>query len=84
MSKAELHVLDSIESSFKSKWYTPEHGNLLWRGLDGNGARTPADAFAKWQLDGAHFVTIGLDHSFAAQRLKAFAQIKREAEKLFA
>jgi len=66
----ELHALDSIESSFQSKWFSPAHGNGLWHGLSGGPAVSPADAFAKWQLDGAHFTL--------------FSQIKREAERLLA
>jgi len=82
MSRQELHVLDAIESSFKSKWYTPEHGNLLWRGLDGKGARSPADAFAAWAAGGGSFICTGLDGRFSRERLREFAELKAEAEKL--
>jgi hypothetical protein len=80
----ELHCLDSILSSFSSRWHTPAHGNLLWRGVSGEGARSPADAFAKWQADGAHFVTTGLSHDFGPKRLQEFAEVKRAAARLTA
>jgi hypothetical protein len=39
---------DAILSAVNSHWQTPEHGNLIFDGLDGHGARDPVQAFAAW------------------------------------
>ena len=55
----------------------------LWPGLGGGGARSPADAFARWLRDGSRYVCTGLEQDkFTSEQLDAFAQVKAEAKKL--
>jgi hypothetical protein len=82
MSREEMHACDAILGAFSSsKWNGPE-GNLLWRGVGGGPALTPADAYAGWLARGAKFVVTGLDHNFSLERLRQFAEVKAAAEKL--
>jgi hypothetical protein len=84
LSREEKCACDSILSSFDSKWNTPEHGNLLWRGLGDSGARDPAEAFAAWALAGSKFICTGSNDDFSVERLQQFAAVKAAALKLLA
>ena len=81
--RQELHALNAILLAFDSgKWNAPDGRNDLWPGLDGEGAHSPADAFAAWLVDGGKFICTGLDGRFSPERLREFVELKAEAEKL--
>jgi hypothetical protein len=82
MTRAEMCAADAILSAFSGTWNVPGEGNLLWAGVDGDGARNPADAFARWMLNGSKFITSGLASRFSRERLREFAAVKAAAEKL--
>jgi hypothetical protein len=85
LTREEKCACDSILSSFDSEWNTPEHGNLLWRGLLGDsGARNPVEAFAAWALAGSKFICTGYNDNFSVERLQQFAAVKAAALKLLA
>ena len=77
----EMCAANVILGAINSEWQTPD-GNLIWPGLDGGGARTPADAFATWVRDGGRFITAGIHRNFSPERIAEFVALKREAEKL--
>jgi hypothetical protein len=79
---AEKHAANLILQATSSHWQTPEHGNLIFQGLDGHGARSPAQAYAKWLLDGGRWNCSGLTSDFSAERIAEFIALKREAQKL--
>ena len=81
MTRAEMCCADAILSSFVSEWFTAD-GNDLWPGLHSDNAKTPADAFARWQQDGGRFVTSGISKNFGPERIAEFCKLKAEAEKL--
>ena len=82
LTRAERLAADSMLSSCASKWFDPTYGNLLWPGLNGSGARTPAEAFAAWMLRGSKFNHPGLADNFSDERIAEFVALKREALKL--
>jgi len=83
LTPEELHVCNSILLAFDSgKWIAPDGRCLLWRGTDGDFARSPADAFRAWQASGRAFICAGLNSNFSCQQLQRFAALKAEAEKL--
>jgi hypothetical protein len=82
LSREEMLACDSILSSSASHWFDPTHGNLLWAGLSGACAKTPADAFAKWLRDSGRFNTTGVDKIFDPARIAEFVALKRDAQKL--
>jgi hypothetical protein len=78
---AEMCAADAILSAINSDWHTPD-GNLIWSGLDGDGAKSAADAFAAWQRNGSRFITAGIRKKFTPQRVAEFVALKIEAQKL--
>jgi hypothetical protein len=83
MRRQELHALNAILLAFDGgAWNAPDGGNDLWPGLDGRGARSPADAFAAWAAGGGSFICTGLDGRFSRERLREFAELKAGAVKL--
>jgi hypothetical protein len=82
LSRAEQHAINAILGAINSEWHTPDTGNDLWPGLRGGGARDAPDAVAAWLLNGARFVTAGLNTNFSPERLREFAEVKAAAEKL--
>jgi hypothetical protein len=78
---AEMCAADAILSAIKSEWHTLD-GNLIWSGLDGDGATSAADAFAAWQRDGGRFITAGIRKKFSPERIAEFCALKIEAQKL--
>lgn len=80
LTSEEKFALDAILEAFDG-WDEPD-GNLLWSGVNGDGATSPADAFARWMLDGGKFICTGLDDNFSRDRLEEFAQVKAAAKKL--
>jgi hypothetical protein len=81
MTREEIHAANAILSAINSEWHTAD-GNDLWPGLDGGGAKSAADAFAKWQLDGGKFICTGLSARFERERVAELRRIKAEAEAL--
>ena len=77
----EMCAANAILSAINSEWQTPD-GNLIWSGLDGDGAKSAADAFAAWLRDGGRFITAGIHRNFSPERIAEFVALKREAEKL--
>jgi hypothetical protein len=63
-----------------SHWQT-ELGNLIFDGLDGS-AKTAADAYAKWLLDGSRWNCSGFTTNFSDERVAEFVALKTEAQKL--
>jgi hypothetical protein len=82
LTRAEKHAADAILNAVNSHWQTPEHGNLIFQGLDGHGARNAAQAYAKWLLDGGRWNCSGLTTDFSAERIAEFVALKREAQTL--
>jgi hypothetical protein len=82
LTYAEMHAASSIISSCASEWFSPTSGNLLWRGLGAGGAKTPADAFARFLRDGARFNTTGFSTDFSDSQVAEFTALKHEALKL--
>ncbi len=78
---AEMCCADAILTAINSKWQTPD-GNLICSGLDGDGAKNAADAFAAWLQDGGRFITTGISNNFSPERVAEFVALKREAENL--
>ena len=81
LTYSEMCAADAILSAINSDWHTPD-GNLIWCGLDGDGAKSAADAFAAWQRNGARFITAGVHRKFSVERIAEFCALKREAQKL--
>ena len=81
LTRAEMCAADAILSAINSEWQTPD-GNLIWSGLDGDGAKSAADAFAAWQRDGGRFITAGIRKNFSAERIAEFVALKRQAQAL--
>ena len=75
LTAAEYHVLDDIIGSFASDWYDEKFGNLLWKGTNGEGARTVEDAFAAWKLRGGKWNCSGLSRKFNRDKAITFAEI---------
>jgi len=83
LTREEQHAADAILSAFADPgWNAPNGRNLLFRGTDGQGARTAVDAFRAWQADGRGWITSGLDHNFTPEQLQQFAALKAAATKL--
>ena len=80
LTREEMHAADAILSAINSEWHTVD-GNDLWPGLDGEGARSAADAFARWQLDGGKFICAG-PSQLDQDRVAELCRIKAEAEAL--
>jgi hypothetical protein len=81
MTREEMHAADAILRAINSEWQTPE-GNDLWPGLDSDGAKSAADAFARWQLDGGYAHRAGLTARFERERLAELREVKTEAAML--
>ena len=83
MRRQELDALNAILLAFDGgAWDAPDGRNDLWPGLDGEGASSPADAFAAWLAGAGKFICTGLDGRFSPERLREFAQLKAGAVKL--
>jgi hypothetical protein len=82
LTREEKHAADVILQAISSHWQTPEYGNLIFQGLDGHGARTAAQAYAKWMRDGGRWNCSGLTADFNPERVAEFVALKREAQKL--
>jgi len=81
LTRAEKHAADVILGATNSHWQT-ELGNLIFDGLGGSGAKTAADAYAKWLRDGARWNCSGLTTNFSDERIAEFIALKIEAQKL--
>jgi hypothetical protein len=77
LTYAEKCFADIVLSSVDSAWL-----GLLWSGLHGDPAKTPADAYARWLRDGSRFGTAGVRKSFSQERIAEFRALKIEAQKL--
>jgi len=84
LTREEKHAANSILQATSSHWQTPDHGNLIFDGLDGSGAKTAADAYAAWLLGGGHWNCSGLATNFSDECVFEFAELKREALELLA
>jgi hypothetical protein len=83
LTRQEQHAADAILATFSDgNWIMPDGRCALFPGTDGQGARTAADAFAKWVADGGRWITTGLNHNFSPEQLREFAALKAEAAKL--
>jgi hypothetical protein len=75
ITKEEYHFLNAATSSFDSDWFDPQHGNALFFGMDGKGARDIDDAFRAWKAEGGKFITSGLSNNFDPQKYAEFVKI---------
>jgi len=77
ITREEYFFLDAVTKSFESRddWYDDEHGNLLFEGTNGKGARTVSDAFAHWKGQGGKFLTTGLSGKFGPEKYVEFAKV---------
>jgi hypothetical protein len=69
LSRAEARD-QTVPRSDQQRVYTPDTGNDLARFAGGGGARDAPDAVAAWLLNGARFVTAGLNTNFSPERLR--------------
>jgi hypothetical protein len=79
----DYHFLDAAMVSFASHWFDPTNGNLLLDGIDGNGARGIADAFAAWKQQGGKYVCTGLSNRFDRRKVAQFAKIVADYRRKF-
>ena len=83
LSRTEACAASAILSAFDGdSWRAPDGRSDLWSGLDGGGAKSPADAYARWLRDGGRFITTGIDKTFGPERLADFVTLKIEAQRL--
>jgi hypothetical protein len=75
ISKEEYFFLRAAQQSFESEWFDPKHGNTLFFGMDGRGARNIDDAFAYWKSQGGRYITAGLSGKFDPEKYAAFSKI---------
>jgi hypothetical protein len=81
LTRAEKYAAYVILGATNSHWQT-ELGNLIFDGLDGSGAKTAADAYAKWLLDGGRWNCSAFTTNFSDERIAEFRALKIEAQKL--
>jgi hypothetical protein len=84
LTREEKHAANVILQATSSHWQTPDHGNLIFPGLDGSGAKTAAEAYAAWLLNSSHWNCSGLTANFSDARVAEFAELKRQALELLA
>jgi hypothetical protein len=77
LTYAEMCCADVILNSVGSGWF-----EIIWSGLHGDSAKTPADAYARWLRDGGRFITAGIHRNFSPERVAEFVALKREAQAL--
>jgi hypothetical protein len=83
LSREETHAANAILTALADdNWIGPNGRSLLFRGIDGGGARNAADAFAAWVARGGRFICSGLSNNFSREQLESFAALKAEAEML--
>ena len=75
ITKEEYHALDAMTLTFASHWFDDKHGNLLFPGTNGDGARTVEDAFAAWKADGGKYNCTGLSNIFDKKKYAAYSKI---------
>jgi hypothetical protein len=78
LTMEEYHYLDVVTDSFNSHWFDPTHGNLLFAGSDGRGAKSILDAFRAWRKRGGRYNVTGLSSKFDPDKAAAFAKIVAE------
>ena len=71
---AQFHFLDVAFDSFNSHWFA-DGRNLIFRGVDGSGAKDLADAYAFWASNGERYRTTGLSTKFDPERAAMFAKV---------
>jgi hypothetical protein len=77
LSLEEYHFCDVLTDSFNSHWFDG-HANILFMGMDGNGAKDISDAFAYWKSRGGHWNCTGLSSKFDPDKAVTFAKIVAE------
>jgi hypothetical protein len=75
VTRTEYCFLDAAVRSFSSHWFSPQTGNDLYAGMDGNGAKNILDAFARWKEEGGTFITTGLTSKQDPQKVAEFSKI---------
>jgi hypothetical protein len=79
LTMEDYHYLDVVTDSFNSHWFDETDGrNLLFRGVDGKGARTIADAFAAWKQRGGRYNCTGRSTRFNKEKAIEFAKVVAE------
>jgi hypothetical protein len=81
LTRAEKYAAHVILGATNSHWQT-ELGNLIFDGLDSSGAKSAADAYAKWLLDGGRWNCSAFTTNFSDERIAEFVALKIEAQKL--
>jgi hypothetical protein len=80
----EYYFLDAAEASFADNWCAETGGtNLVFRGVDGNGARTAEDAYAGWKARGGKWNCTGLSSKFDPDKTATFSQIASDYRNKF-
>ena len=74
LTQEQYHFCDVAFDSFNSHWFA-DGRNLIFRGVDGNGAKDLADAYAFWASHGERYTTTGLSTKFDPERAAMFAKI---------
>jgi hypothetical protein len=84
LSQSQYHFLRVAELSFtEGSWIDSDGRNLLFRGVDGEGAKDLADAYAFWASNGERFNTTGLSTRFDPAKAARFAEIVNDYRNKF-
>jgi hypothetical protein len=76
LTQSQYHFLRAAATSFdEGSWIDTDGRNLLFRGVDGKGAKDLADAYAFWASNGERFNTTGLSTKFNPTKAARFAEI---------
>jgi hypothetical protein len=83
LTRTEMCAADAVLRAFDGDdWLAPDGSSDLWPGLHSDGAKSPADAYARWLKDGGHFIISGISKVFSDERIAEFVALKIEAQKL--
>jgi hypothetical protein len=76
LTQSQYHFLNAAALSFDEGSWITDGRNDLFRGIDGNGAKDLADAYAFWASNnGERFNTTGLSSRFDPVKAIRFAEI---------
>jgi hypothetical protein len=81
LTQSQYHFLRAAATSFDEGSWIDNGRNLLFRGVDGKGAKDLADAYAFWAGNGERFNTTGLSTKFDPVKAARFAEIVNDYRK---
>jgi hypothetical protein len=84
LPQSQYHFLRAAATSLaEGSWIDTDGRNLLFRGVDGKGAKDLADAYAFWASNGERFNTTGLSTRFDPVKAARFAEIVNDHRNKF-